>query len=80
MSIFPTVSGLSLKCYKTVLFYIVILYPIRKIYYKSHIIAFSYFMYIIVAMTNPLLISSTGFLAISFAYLFAYSKDKNATN
>lgn len=64
----------------TVLFYIVILYPIRKIYYKSHIIAFSYFMYIIVAMTNPLLISSTGFLAISFAYLFAYSKDKNASN
>lgn len=64
----------------TVLFYIVILYPIRKIYYKSNIIAFSYFIYIIVAMTNPLLISSTGFLAISFAYLFAYSKDKNAPN
>lgn len=64
----------------TVLFYIVILYPIRKIYYKSNIIAFSYFIYIIVAMTNPLLISSTGFLAISFAYLFAYSKDKNASN
>lgn len=64
----------------TILFYIVILYPIRKIYYKSNIIAFSYFIYIIVAMTNPLLISSTGFLAISFAYLFAYSKDKNAPN
>lgn len=64
----------------TILFYLVILYPIRKIYYKSNIMAFSYFIYIIVAMTNPLLISSTGFLAISFAYLFAYSKDKNASN
>ncbi len=67
----------------TLFFYTFLLLPLRRMIKLDKTIAFSYFMYILVATTNPLLISSTGFLAISFGYLYAYKNTKgniNATN
>ncbi len=67
----------------TLLFYVFLLLPLPRMMKMDKTIAFSYLMYLIVATTNPLLISSTGFLAISFGYLYAYKNTKeniNATN
>lgn len=55
--------------------------PIIKIWQKSKIKAFGYGSYLIIAGTNPLIVSSTGMLAIAYGYYLAYIyQDSNETS
>jgi hypothetical protein len=49
-------------------FILFLIYPLKKIFSISPYLAISYAIYLIVAGTNPLLISSTGMIVIIFAY------------
>lgn len=46
--------------------------PVIKIWSKSKIKALSYGLYLIIAGTNPLIVSSTGMIAITYGYYLAY--------
>lgn len=52
----------------------VLLYPFFKVLKINKFKAYGYLFYLIIAGTNPLLFSSTGMLALAYAYYLAYYK------
>lgn len=56
-------------------FLIMIFRPIKSLYKNNKWLCFSYIAYLIVASTNPLLYSSTAFLAYTFVYIFWDNKE-----
>ncbi len=52
----------------------VLFYPFFKMLKLNHFKAFGYLFYLIIAGTNPLLFSSTGMLALVYAYYLVYFK------
>lgn len=63
----------------TVIIILIYLYPVARIYKKrkklnlSSVLTISYFLYLLIAGTNPILISSTGMLALLIMYTYAFN-------
>ena len=70
----------------TVIIMLVYLYPVRLIYSKrrnleySSVLILAYLLYLVIAGTNPLLISSTGMLALLVMYSYAFNPYYESNN